>query len=653
MLPWDSIAALAVVFAPLVTWSFPVLRVGGFKFFENLIWWLAGLQSAALVTLWVGRFEILPFLFVYLAVMALFTFVRFQVTDDRSAAETPTMAEGFLASLVIVAIWVPANVFADVPRSIDALAYHLPMAAQWVQTGSMMATDSAVWFYPGGYELLTAVFFLIGKGDLLWFVPDLISWTLMIVSTHGLLRLLGVDRNASALMVGAFAMSPVIREHLCRGNNDLLVAALVVSAVTAFLRAEIQDNPPARAAGLVCLGAMVCVKYSVLPMILLLIPFVAIRRWKSVRPFGGLEATAMGATGVLLISFPLRNILLTGNPVFPVGLGGIFPWGDTSLVVPHSPAITPEQLKATALIHHPWPVWRVLIGNIWEWAAFLPVLAVLAVVLRTMKKMKWPLSSIDGLVWATITLAVASFITQPLVVANHPDSTNLITSPWALRFAVTWIVLLAAWFFSRIPERYSLPTAAILFLVSMVIQNLFQYAVVILGANLVLYLGGRFSGTRIIYGGILVPFALAAVILNSDHARPVQEANAYTTTYIARGDSRIANHVRELPDPQVIVLSGSLRAWPLIGHELKNRVVQVGMSHTAEKFRHQADLNEAGIIIVPKSIGENGWPYPEIPFEEMARLGRILGPEWAVGFEDSLVVAYTRVSTMGESAGPH
>lgn len=642
MLPIESIAALILVFAPGAIWSFPVFRNYGFRFSDNLVWWLAGIQAAALSTLWVERFEFFTFVCVFLTFMVLVTVIRLRVVEDRSANSDLTVSDGFLASLIVVAIWVPANVYADVPRIIDSLTYHLPMAAQWVQTRSIMAQDSGVWFYPGGYELLTSVFFLIGSGDFLWFVPDLLSWTLLVVSIHSLFSTLGVNRNASSLMVGAIVLSPVVLVSLSRGYNDLFVAALAVSAVTAFARAELQDSRQARATGLVCLGALVCTKYSAFLLVLFLIPFVVLRRGKTFRPFGWLETFAIIVAAVLLMSFPLRNLLITGNPIFPVGVKGLIPWGDTSLLVASVPKISPEQLTSTALIHHPWAVWRIFFRELGEWAAFLPVLAALAVAFRLFKNRVLHLGRIDCFVLAAAFLSLVGFITQPLVVDNHPGSLATISSGVSLRFGLTWIILVAAWFFSKIPVRFSLITASALFILPFVINDLFQYAVVILLANFVLYLIGRFSGPRITYAGFLVPLALAAVPLVADHARPLQAANAYTVAYISQVKSGIAEHVQQSRCSQVIILSTGLKAWPLIGHDLKNRVVQVGMSQPAEEFRQQANLHDATMIIVPRFIQDGKWPSPGRPFAEMERIGQILGPEWRVGYDDGVVIAYTR-----------
>lgn len=126
--------------------------------------------------------------------MALVTFVRIRTAEEPHAANPLTVSDGFIASLIVAAIWIPANIYSGVPRS--------------------------------GDELMTSVFFMLTGNDYLWFVPDLLGWALLVVSLHGLLMAMGVTRNASALVVGAIVLNPVIRETLSRGNNDLWVAAL-------------------------------------------------------------------------------------------------------------------------------------------------------------------------------------------------------------------------------------------------------------------------------------------------------------------------------------------------------------------------------------------------------------------------------------------
>ena len=633
-----SLPALLVIFAPIVIWSCPRFQKFGFRFSDNLVWWLAGFQFAALMSLWGRSFRYLPFLFVYVLVMALVTFVRIRAAEEPHTSSRLTVSDGFIASLIVAAVWIPANIYSEVPRRGDALAYHLPMAAQWVQTNSIFAQDSRVWFYPGGYELMTSVFFMLTGNDSLWFVPDLLGWTLLVVSLHGLLMAMGVTRNASALVVGAIVLNPVIRETLSQGNNDLWVAALAVAATLAFLRAVLHDSRQARAAGLICLAALACAKYSAFPWFLLAGLYIAFRRRESFRRIGALESVAFLVTAMLLLSFPIRNFLVTGNPLFPMGIGGLIPWGDTSHLVSTLRKITPEQLASTALIHHSWATWSIFFRKLAELAKVLPILLGINIIFNLFQWEKPVFKRSNIFVSVAGMLAFGVFVTQPMVVENIHGTLNQISSGSSLRFGLPWIILMSALLFAGIPSRFSVQTAAVLLVYTIVSYNLFQFSVIILLASGILSVLGRYAGPRIVYGGLLVPVVLIAVTGLSGEPRLVQAESIYTYG----GRTEIAASLQKTSGSRVIILSTALRAWPLIGPGLKHRVVSVGMSLPAEEFQKQAILHKATIVVVPKGSGEKDDPAIGTLSPQAERLGQLLGPEWSVGYDDGFVIAFTR-----------
>ena len=492
---------LLVLFAPIVLLGLPRARSYRLNTLDSLVWWLASVQTAALLTLWCGLFRPLPFLAVYILIATTVAVVRVRARDPQDAEDQASTAgsdrlspsTALVAGVILAAAIVPIGTYLEVPRQADALSYHLPMAAQWVQTQSIFAHDSRLWYYPGGYELVNAVLLLLTGSDALWFVPDLLAWVLLALATYALLQRVGLEQASAAVVLATLAVTPVVTRTLGMGDNDLWLTALAVTATEALLRSLATDSREARAAGIVCLGALVSTKYSAPLWLLLAVAYFVMRRTTPVPALKPVEIAAMVLGAVLLISFPLRNQILTGNPIYPTGLGSLIAWGDTSMLVRGVRAITPEELASSALIGQPLVTWEMFLAKIIGYMPVLPLLLAAVVTICLARPHDVAFERKDALLLTACLLALAILVFQPLVVENIPGTRNQLGSGRAMRFALAFYVLSIVFLIARVPRRFAFHAALGLLAVSMFWHGTYQWISAIFAIAVPLFLDGRLS----------------------------------------------------------------------------------------------------------------------------------------------------------------
>lgn len=643
-LPFWVLLKLLLIFLPLVIWSGKRFSAFGFSLVDNIVWWLATLQFAALATLWVKNFTLLPFLLCYWLLISVVTYVRWQTKEEAECSHYTIFSNAFVLGLICAGLMLPLTTYLHMPQKGDALAYHLPMAVQWVQTHSIFAQDSRVWFYPGGYELLNAIFFTLTGNSQLWFMPDILAWTLLIVSSYRLLTILRVNEKASAIFVGAIVLSPIFYLTLGAGGNDLWATALVIAMTVTLLNAIQNNSRQARAAGLLCIAGLACAKYATLPWLLVTGLYIVFRKKAAFAKLGKLELIAALFFMVIALSFPVRNYLLTGNPFFPMGIGSLFPWGDTSHIVSLISKITLQQLSMSELVHQPLNTWRLLFQEIYinNPLIFLVIIAVIVSNIFRVREIKWTRS--EKFICLLLLLAVLMFIVQPLVVENVPGTQNQLNNGSSLRFFLPCIMLLSLLLFSKIQKRHIIFYAILFFIYSFFfIQNnkpLFSKQDLVVTLLLSLALPIFWIKIRKIWPIFFLSLLAIIMVEITEYSKPVLVKSMRAFRY---------NHVTQLSSilpknasPQVIIVSTALRAWPLIGLNFKNRVIAVGMALPAEDFVKEVRLYDASILIIAKeNLDKNSLKAKNFP-PETKRILPLLGDEWKIKYQDDLVMVFVK-----------
>jgi hypothetical protein len=201
----------------------------------------------------------------------------------------------------------------------DAITYHVPVAVQWLQSGRLNLVP--LWFFnpANTYSPLagsTFIFWLMAPlhSDALLRFVQAPAILLLLAAMIQLGRMIGVKPWPAVLCAMAATSRMVCSEVMVPGD-DLLLSAFVMVAVAACGRASLQDLFGPWRIG-IALALMLSTKYTALislPMILLL--------WGAPQQAGWNRrqwVIAMSATLVLAGPWYLRNLLLTGNPLYPL-----------------------------------------------------------------------------------------------------------------------------------------------------------------------------------------------------------------------------------------------------------------------------------------------------------------------------------------------
>jgi len=232
----------------------------------------------------------------------------------------------------------------------DAMTYHLRVPSHYVEMHRMYLTPFSLGsFYPFTVEMwFTAGQALGGDG-----AAKFINFSFLPLSILALAWLGAEAGNIPAGWLAGllFASLPASGILSVESYNDLEAAAFTLLAVWASLRPTI---PRIIAAGIFCGTAMGC-KYSgvwVIPICLLAAGWLGRNGRRMAFPWLAVSAVI---AGLVFLPWPLRNYLLTGNPVYPL-LRGIFPVGG------FNPYFTPAEAAMILPVSMPVSVMQVLSG---------------------------------------------------------------------------------------------------------------------------------------------------------------------------------------------------------------------------------------------------------------------------------------------------
>jgi hypothetical protein len=193
------------------------------------------------------------------------------------------------------------------PLEGDSLAYHLPNAIAWVQSGSLDPTWMRYWWYPGGSELVVAGFISAGG---LWIagVPSLLAATMLVLRLDAWLRERSVAPAAAMSLAAAFVTIPAAAFQTYDARNDLVSAAWFVESLW-MLRKE-----PERA----FLGVAMLALVKPNGWILALVAILCTGRWRAL-----LGLVPVGLWGA-------HDFLLSRHAVVSIASGLLFdPWPTT------------------------------------------------------------------------------------------------------------------------------------------------------------------------------------------------------------------------------------------------------------------------------------------------------------------------------------
>ncbi|MCI0471620.1 MAG: hypothetical protein L0Y73_08185, partial [Candidatus Aminicenantes bacterium] len=205
--------------------------------------------------------------------------------------------------------------YAALPVSFfDTLVYHLGIPNLYIQQGGFCATPQFVYANTSIYyeiAMIPAVF--MGK-----LVPNFFHLFVGVVLLFAALRFARdyININKSLLLIILIISLPVSGFLLTTVKNDLAGALFILAGIRLLLEERFT------AAG-VTWGFAVGIKYfNILPLVIFLVLFTIHRKKFPVKRYFYFSLTFLAA----LIPLFLKNILYTGNPIFPF-LYHLFPHG--------------------------------------------------------------------------------------------------------------------------------------------------------------------------------------------------------------------------------------------------------------------------------------------------------------------------------------
>jgi hypothetical protein len=199
----------------------------------------------------------------------------------------------------------------------DAVTYHLGLVAGWIRTGGFASRIGFYDLLPLGAETLFFPATLAGG----YSAAKLVHLAFLCASVPLIVRLglrLGLDRRTALAAAGLYALAPAAGAAGAAAYND---AALVFFSLAAFaLLVEDASQPSDEFMLHAGLAAGFCYAIKVtgaLSVAALLAWLLWRRRWRG---------AALASAGALVSTAPwmLRNLLLTANPIAPLG-NRIFP----------------------------------------------------------------------------------------------------------------------------------------------------------------------------------------------------------------------------------------------------------------------------------------------------------------------------------------
>lgn len=247
-------------------------------------------------------------------------FSGFEKSTDKRATQLPLTIYLSLAALLFLAS-LPATL--GPPSETDSLRAELAQAKVWIRHHGADFVPNYHWNQPPLAEFLYTLGLGIGPDSL----PTLIHWwmgVLSAVAVFGLGRRV-VSERAAALGALIYAATPTLAYSAASSKQDFFLSLYGWIALYGLLawRRDSQAGWPALAGAMAGLGAatklMGLYPYPILGIVLLWV--VLDRGERDWRQY--LRAGAMFAVAATLVVLPwwVRNYLVTGDPVWPAGVG--------------------------------------------------------------------------------------------------------------------------------------------------------------------------------------------------------------------------------------------------------------------------------------------------------------------------------------------
>jgi hypothetical protein len=226
-----------------------------------------------------------------------------------------TFASGFVLAF--------AHSQASLPvYSNDALTYHFPAAVDWLQ--SHRITPFQPWFFnpANAYSPLAGSAFIAWliipfHGDAVARFVEVPALLAVCIGVYRLGRELGGTAVVAAILAAAAVLCRPLFLPCMMGKDDLFVVLFLLAGLVAMSHARSAEPLGTWRLGL-AIGLLLAVKVTAVLVVPTLLLAIDCRRW---RVWLGAAACAAAVAGPWYV----RTWFATGNPVFPLRIGSVFP----------------------------------------------------------------------------------------------------------------------------------------------------------------------------------------------------------------------------------------------------------------------------------------------------------------------------------------
>ena len=233
--------------------------------------------------------------------------MRLPSTSSQSIQDKTPILYGLLTCIFLGYLWLAS----PPPWMRDSLTYHLALAKQYAQHGQYIQTDMVVFgYFPQGWQSILTLFHSPFNGTSL-FNPRFINVCITTMTSFGIIGFLKQNKCTSTLALFGgitYLLTPTILEF---GTSCYVLPWLSMTGL--WLAVAIKEERSLWTIGLLT-GLLCSIKYSALIVPCILGVLVSSKHKDS------LAATIPFWMGLLLLGSPfyLRNLILTGNPTFPL-----------------------------------------------------------------------------------------------------------------------------------------------------------------------------------------------------------------------------------------------------------------------------------------------------------------------------------------------
>lgn len=211
----------------------------------------------------------------------------------------------------------------------DALSYHLPYTAEVLDTRGVPLLDtpfgdSAQAYQPKNDDLLRAAACPTPGDERLAWTGSYPHLPVLLLGVYVLARRLGCGRRAAVWGAATASIAPELITQATSAMVDLAMASWWTAFAALAAQRPSQRSPGSGVGGAWCAGLALGLAYGTKYLAVPLTPLVALAlapAWSGWRG-GRVRCLATMAAGTLLTGayFYARNLLLTGNPLYPIKL---------------------------------------------------------------------------------------------------------------------------------------------------------------------------------------------------------------------------------------------------------------------------------------------------------------------------------------------